>query len=292
MQSRKLPVKRTGTSRKTNRSRFSIMSPSSARAVPLTVRRRRRRLIVFGFVVFALVLLVGALAWASRAPVFTIQGVEVRGTHTVSKDALKAAAEGQLSTAGFALFSKRSMFLYPEKTIEKQILEIFPRVKTVEASLTAVINPSLSLSVAEREPFALWCEDVSTCFFLDDEGVLFAPSTFTQKKMPIFYGGMVGEVREGTSFLPTRFLYAITLINELEKREILVKSFTVLHEDDFEIKTKEGVRLVIGFDQQIEDVASNAETALESETLEGKVKNIEYVDLRFGNRVYYKLKEE
>ncbi len=61
---------------------------------------------------------------------------------------------------------------------------------------------------------------------------------------------------------------------------------------DFSIPLAEGFVLKASFGQDANTLVKNLELVLSSSALEGKEAELEYVDLRFGNRVYFKLKGE
>lgn len=63
-------------------------------------------------------------------------------------------------------------------------------------------------------------------------------------------------------------------------------------DQDFSIPLLEGFVLKASFGQDANTLVKNLELVLSSETLRDRENELEYVDLRFGNRVYYKLRGE
>ena len=59
------------------------------------------------------------------------------------------------------------------------------------------------------------------------------------------------------------------------------------NDENYEIVGEDGMALRIKFAQTNEDVISNLRAIMGSSAL--REQDIEYIDLRFGNRVYYKL---
>ncbi len=52
----------------------------------------------------------------------------------------------------------------------------------------------------------------------------------------------------------------------------------------------EGFLLKVSYGADAGTLVKNLQLVLQSDVLQGKRDKIEYIDLRFGNRVYYKLK--
>jgi len=63
---------------------------------------------------------------------------------------------------------------------------------------------------------------------------------------------------------------------------------TVESEKDFSVILALGPTLQIPFEMSSDDLIRNLETALEANSLRDRLPELEYIDLRFGNRVYYK----
>jgi len=59
---------------------------------------------------------------------------------------------------------------------------------------------------------------------------------------------------------------------------------------DILIQLQEGFLVKASFGADAGTLVKNLELVLSSDVLKGKTEALEYVDLRFGNRVYYKLK--
>ena len=66
---------------------------------------------------------------------------------------------------------------------------------------------------------------------------------------------------------------------------------TLLNKQDFSISLAEGFSIKVSFGQDGGAIVKNLQLVLSTGSLQGKRNELEYVDLRFGNRVYYKMKE-
>jgi len=249
------------------------------------------RILVFVLTLIALATLIGLLSWTSRHPAIAVDEVRVVGAKELSKNELEAFSESILHEKEGIIFSRENMFLYPKRRIEKEIVEAFPRAMTASVSLASFKDPSLVVNIEERVAFALWCNEENTCFFIDRSGFIFAEAdgVSPQSGMPIFKGGIVGNNPIGVSFLPNHFTRIYLLINEVEHMGIDVADTRVVNDDDYEINDAHGMSLKVRFVQTNEEIISNLRAILGSSALQGG--SVEYIDLRFGNRVYYKLRK-
>ena len=64
-----------------------------------------------------------------------------------------------------------------------------------------------------------------------------------------------------------------------------------LDDDDMELYMEDGSKILFARKQRSSEVLGNLKVVLESETFKDEDRgDIEYIDLRFGNKVYFKLK--
>jgi len=246
------------------------------------------RILFLILVILALIVITGLLSWGSRHPAFAVEGVEVNGTKELSRIEVKEFAEVLLNEDKWRILSRKNIFLYPRKQIESGVLEAFPRAMTASVSLSSFREPVVVLNVKERVPSALWCNGLD-CFLVDDSGFIFAEANELSllKGFYVFEGGVVGDNPVGLTLLPNHFSRISKLMNEIESIGINVESMNIENDENYEIVGEDGMALRIKFAQTNEDVISNLRAIMGSSAL--REQDIEYIDLRFGNRVYYKL---
>ena len=124
---------------------------------------------------------------------------------------------------------------------------------------------------------------------MDEAGYLFAPAGGTPQIPYIFRGGLRPQTDIlGQIFLRGRLPSMLSLMEKLEAAGFHIGGLAVDSEHDFTVTLLSGQRLFMSFDLKTDDVMRNLETALQAESLRTKLSELEYIDLRFGNRVYYK----
>ena len=285
-------------------------SSGGGRKSPLRARRRRVRILFALVGVLAIVSTAYGISWISYLPRFSLLSVTVAGTENVSPRIVKAYIETRLFDSLYPFLSRQNIFLYPRAELEKQVTEYFPRIRTVEITREALLAKSVVVTVEEREARGRWCTGSGECYLLDESGFIFAPEA-TSSPSTVQYtftgtllsagsparapraGGPVGQ-----TFLPEHFLGVFTLLQELARagftpRGALVENLPAqAGEQDFSIPLAKGYILRVSFGSELEKIVRNLELVLSSDALRGRENELEYIDLRFGNRVYYKFREQ
>jgi hypothetical protein len=280
--------------------------------------KERRRKIVVGKIfitVFCVAGLWSLTFWLSGLPSVTISGVEVSGTVSESASVVASTTESFLVGRYFYTVPRANILLYPRASIEKEILKSFPRVKKVGIRLRNL--HTLAVEIVEREPAGLWCEpsDVpivlldekwDDCYFLDDSGYIFhrldlssATSTdsaniMLSSRYPVylkFYSLVPFEKPVGESYeTPERFRSFLEFAKNINSLGLNILAFREREDADFDIDLVGGVRLIVSRDAVFSSVFSNLQ-AIVSDQDSGGVegfKKADYVDMRFGNKVFYK----
>ncbi len=257
----------------------------------LRARRRKIRLVVFGICLLTATGLVGGAGFASHMEQLAIKDISVSGAQELPADALVAAVNTSLDHNLFKIFSGRNIFLYQGNTIAESLAAAFPRIKNVGLSRPALLAQAVVVSVEERAPFAKWCSQ-STCFLLDNEGFIFAELKNETPAVPyIFHGGLIsGEPEVGQFFLQGRFRDVVHFLGVLKEAGYPAREFRVENEKDFSVTVEQGFALRVPFDAGLDGVVRNLVLALEADSVRGRESEIEYIDLRFGNRIYYKFR--
>lgn len=278
------------------------------RPAPLRTRRRRARLAATGMIVLALLATAYATHLVSYIEPLSITAVRVNGAEKIDPSIIETYVDSQLRQESLRYISPRNIFAYPKESLEQGIVASFPRVKAASLSRDSVFSQTLDVTISERSPFALWCastlvvEDTSDvpagpdCYALDDTGFIFtasATSTHGEFAAPYIFAGGVTDNPIGTRFIPGQFPSILALLRVMQQSTSLIPTrVEVLPEQDFNVSLEQGFYVKLSFGQEAQTIARNLNLVLSSDALRDRVSDIEYIDLRFGNRVYYKMKGE
>jgi hypothetical protein len=93
----------------------------------------------------------------------------------------------------------------------------------------------------------------------------------------------------GHVYASAHFPGILALLRYLGQAGITAQGATIIDDRDFTVLLAEGFYLKASFGEDASALAGNLKLVLSSDALKGKESKLEYVDLRFGNRIYYKL---
>ncbi len=235
-------------------------------------------------------------------PKFRVQNVSVRGNAVLSGNEIAAEVSDALNGRYYGIFPRGNILLVPKEEIISRLLSAFPRIKKV--SLDRDFPDSLIVNITERKPAALFCgeepeepaspptspspggnqsEPEGGCSFIGEDGAVFEKAAdFSGSVYVKFYG------KKNTKKVP--FFEKLARFAAAASGEGADISKVVFGKDALrEFYSSEGWRVLLNEGDDFEKAAANLKLALE-EQIKEKRKNLDYIDLRFGKKVYYKFK--
>lgn len=253
------------------------------------------------FFVFVSLVLIVLLSYLSRLGNVTIADITVQGNYVISTLEIKSLVESELQGNYYWLFPRENIFIFPKRTILAKIKDTWKRIDTVaieRSSLTA-----LAIIVTEKKAKFLWCStetaeasDASQCFFIDEEGYLFSRAPlFSDNVYFRFFGNINTPDPVGQKYLPTPdFQNLSNFILGLEKLRIEPSKLIAKIHGEYELYLADRSRILFNDRQGFSITLDNLSTFLASDPFREDVKKssttVDYVDARFGNKIYYKFK--
>lgn len=287
---------------------------NSPRLLELKKRRRQAVFSKVAILFITLLILIFSGAYFSRLDGLNIQEVKIEGNKIVEEAVLMEAVNDELAGKYFFLYPKTNVLVYPDTKIKETLMEKFPRLVSVE--LDATDRKTLSVNVAEREASYLWCgENISEstgveakranekCYFMDNLGYVFDEAPFFSGEVYFkFYGGTSSERTEplGSYFMPAKFKELELFKDMLLDMGLKPVVMHIVNEEDVEIYLARagenmGPKIMFRSAADLKNTAENLQAALTTDPLMSGIKNkyskLEYIDIRFGNKVYFKFNE-
>jgi hypothetical protein len=267
---------------------------------------RRRVLILFS--IFFVVLVVG-FVYASRHPKFQITQITVSGNQVTETEEIVSHTEKFLSGNYVYVIPRRNTFLYPKDDILFGLQQSFPRLRDI--TIERVHLNTLAITATEVRGDALWCGmDIQSlqmdapCYFTDAHGVIVAPAPYYSGNVYLrFFGGPLLDADTdplGRSFISEKkFQKLLVFKTEIEKLGFEVKAVRLgpMNEYSFILHVGQGREAAMRFlaEDDYVKIVSNLSAAMSrpelSASLRDNKSNLEYFDLRFTNKVYYRFKQ-
>ena len=267
----------------------------------LAKKRRKALLFKLGGVVFGVVTLFVGLVYVSGLEQFNISDISVSGNSAIAEKSIKEFIGEKISGKIMFLFPKSNILLYPRKDIQAALLQAFEGIKEINISVEDL--QSISVTIDERKPFALWCDkeaidegNEESCYFLDEDGFIFAKAPSFSGNVYFRYFSVLseGEPNEfiGQQFMEKDEFQRVTFfLSSLVDIGLTPVGLDEVDDVDYEMHLQEGGKILFGQKQNLSFVLNNIQSVFDSEEFDqSNLSNLDYADFRFGNKVYFKFK--
>jgi len=267
-------------------------------------KKRKEKHFRSGLYFLLLIIFVAIPVLLLRWDKFRVNNIEVVGTSVVSVNEVKNLTQSVLDEKYLWVVPKDNDLLIPRQAIKDKLLQDLPRLKSVDINLED--TKTLGIQVEERKPLALYCvetgdfREANNCFFLDEEGFIFAPApAFSGEVYFIYSCGENTESPVGHSFLNKGdFVDLVDFIKSLNVLDIYAKSFELVpgttdNKAQYRLYLPDSTPIFWYADEDLSLIRSNIETLIAKEVLgdiETPLDNIEYLDLTLPNKPYWKTK--
>ena len=265
-------------------------------------KKRNRRFIKIGVLIFLLLLLVGLVSYASHRKEVRITRVYLFDGVLLTEEEVEKKSLSFLEGSYLWLFPKNNTFFFPKDKLADYLKENFKRIDTIsikKKGLTAI-----SIYIKERKPYAVWCkglpnktdEEIEECFFMDQNSTIFAPApNFSGSAYFKYYGVVSGESPIGKEYIAstTKFVDISDFVANVKSLSLKPLYIVEKGNDDFSLVLSGGGEIYFDTKESLYKTAQNLSALLKTEALVGLDKNnlpVEYIDLRFGNKLFYKLR--
>jgi len=246
------------------------------------------RQVIIGVMIAAfLSMLIISIWYLTRLDSFTLKTVTVTGGETIPHEQIEAIVRAELSGSYFKIVPHTFAFTYPEQAITDDIRKI-DRIK--DLSVIRSGGNEVAVSFTEYQPNALWCKKDSddSCVFIDDNGYGFTDA-------PTLIGGsLLRFVSVGQdpkthmqAFDSGQYHTANELVTLLEQAKWPIDKVEIDSAGDAFMSVSGGGEFKTTLKQSPKETLDNLESVLSSDKFKHfKPGNFEYVDLRFGNKVF------
>jgi len=269
---------------------------NSFRSRKKEIRQYRKHLIVSALGACLILLIAVGVWYGARRPEVTIASVVVSGGDTVPHELVENKVASVLEGTYALFIPHRFSYMFPEADIIEAVNSI-PRVH--DAAVAKSSRNEIAVTFEEYVPYALWCDSVAInasatpplCMFVDDQGFAYAEAPTLLGETLLRFVKEEKKPEKGASVYDADTLRKYTLfsdaITEHHKRRL--RAITETKDKDLLLHLNGGVTVLIAEGEGVEDAFEKIESLFEAEEFEGKtLEEFEYIDLRFGSKVYVK----
>jgi len=283
---KKAPVRKKATpTRKSARAQSKLSNSKIAH------RRNQVRALVGALVFILIVCSTGGLSWLSFSNFVAVENIAVEGNKEIKASQIQTIMIEETAKPKFMLFSRQNTITYPTKELEDILFFEFPKIESISIDKQPR-KKSVVVSIVEREKYAVWCDANRKCYFLDASGFIFEELRATSTEKVIFEGGVKENISSPLRSIVAHehFVSVVGLLKGLDELNLQVKTFK-FEGDDARIIFEAGWELIVALDKDLGATAVNLEAVLDEYSLRDKLGEVLYIDMRFDERVYYKIRE-
>lgn len=254
-------------------------------------RRRLRRTLLWSGILLALGLLVAGLFWVViYSEIFKVKEVEVIGATYVSEDDVRSFLELHTAQGRVAsILGPDNILAWPDSFAESELGDL-PGVSFLQVD-KSYFGRRISVTVTERERVGIWCfvrADPRRCFWFDPSGRLFMEGYFAEGNLiPLLEDHSRGPLALGDSALSPRLMpNLVSIFSSLQSIHLSVREVRLndLGREEVEVYTREGPKLLFS----LRFPAAGVPNAIATVEKAAKLSDLEYIDFRVENKVYYK----
>ena len=230
-----------------------------------------------------------------RTSTFTITSYELIGVPEMYKEKIDANLHVIESYPQYKILPSNRVLMYRSKAIKLSVVDVLPNSKTVK--LRPVGLHTLRVTVTPYEPL----------FKIDEfRGITKEGVIYTEFKdmhlLPTFYIASTTSkevVKDGirstiiTGLESNKLVNISKLVSKIDSVIFKISKIEIDTYGDITLYDEHGIsKIIFAGDSDVDKVWSNLLSAIDTDPLKSKLENskdkLEYLDARFGNKVFYK----
>lgn len=248
--------------------------------------------IAAGFLFIAI--LIAGLWYIVNLPYFRVDQIEITGTRLLIPFEIESAARKNISGVWWRVIPRDNFFFVSSRRMADGLRQKFLQVS--EISVDKKFPDKLIVTVRERTLWGVYCERPapsprSPCFYLDAHGAAYeALAEFEGWLLPVIYSPEPASLgKEAALPAMLKFYSEAETALRAVSGHILFLNISTTTPDDVRLGLAENWELWVTASRPIAEWLEVLKTVLEKDIGERRPE-LEYMDLRFGNKVFYKFK--
>ncbi len=240
------------------------------------------------FWIFAILLVCVALVWLLFfSSVFTVKYVEVRGSQLSSASEIETMIYAQTEEKRIFVLQQNRLLVFSSEDFKAKVLESYP-IQNV--TLVKKLPSTLIVELQEKQAAAVWLE-AEQYYLLDAGAEIINPGSAQELGVPIIRNNGLPKINgQKVDIEPSVISTASQIFSNFSTRFswISVKELAVSNEArTLILASNKGPMIYFNTSEAVEPQLMRLDTLLQSE-LRSRFEKLSYIDLRFGDKLYYK----
>lgn len=277
------------------------------RKTPHLARKKRRRKLarIVSFFLVVMSALFGLALYGLYRPAVSISRVQISGTEVLNPGEIEKVVLEELGGKYWRIFPKKSTFFYPKTDLMGKLKKDFKRIDKIDIKRDGFTGIAISLS--ERPEHYLWCgrdfvqnrTHLDDCYFADSGGYIFSKAPYYSGDIFLeFYGpltlGSNSSPISGTILPEDEFGKLMLFRAGLTEMNFVPTKILLNLDGDYEIYFSGGGKILATGKNDLSKNIEYLKLAIATDPLKTKIEtsraDLDYLDLRFGNKVFYRFK--
>ena len=262
--------------------------------------RRRKKIRRFSLktklLALAALLIAGALIWVLFFNAyFTINNVIVKGAELIDEHKIYSIIDAQLQKKRLFFLNQRNIFALSKRQVKN---EIFQNFNVADLRVNKDLPRTLTVSFTEKTPAAVWSEndryyyiDVDFTVLAEVESLALNAQQFIVLKNEIDQPLIrLSGLTKKVSLNKTYLLFCLALTQETKAGETAIDGIFLINEQEKTIRMHitDGPQVYFNVENDLKKQLEKLNILRTEKFSPNDLKKLNYIDLRFGDKIYYK----
>ena len=230
------------------------------------------------------------------SPQLAIVSVKIYGLDRLAEGPIRSMVDSEISEKYLNLINKNNLILLRKKEIREVLVGNFKRIEDVQ--IKKVFPNAVEIFIKERKLSMLLCGS-TVCYILDENGTSYPASNFTQEELAVenlitLNDSSNSQVDDKKPLEDGFRLFILGLAEAVQSEAGIYfkKTYETSNRmsGDLKVEMQDGWAVYFNESVGLEKSASVLHAVLENKIEKERQKDLEYIDLRVDNKVFYKFK--
>jgi len=250
-------------------------------------------------VIFLWVFFLGTIGYVGLfSSYLTLTSWQAEGLTLIKEDTFRETVEQELAQKYFGFIPRNRFFLIQPEKLESVLKERYPLIK--EVTVKRLFPDRLEVAVAERDTIVLWCTADTCAHLLEDGSVMPTTDAYQAEGNRAHTLTLIDEsnqpLRLGTGVFDTDFVALVVSLKrslqesfgiETENRLTFASRFA----SELRMRTAAGWEIYFSTRIPLETSLAALYLLLDKEIPKERSSELQYIDLRTENRVFYRYRD-
>lgn len=233
-----------------------------------------------------------------------IRAIRAEHTETLNPDLIIKTVQKFLAGSFALIFPRDSIFFIRTSSIRRELQRKFPQIASI--TVTKELPSTIAISLTERKLWGIFCNDLAlsdtasttpsaspVCMYIDRSGFAYGSAPASSGFLIMKISTDRADSAVGASAVEPALMDDLRAHADAFKKnlDLTIVGYQIYSKIPSEIRliTSEGFMLILKRDDPIDRIMPILKKLLTDE-IKIRRSRVDYIDLRFGNKVFYKFK--